>query len=110
VVRKSHNRVCEAHPCQRPLRSAKYPKSYGVIVCEAYLSNWLRSLTMLKYIPNADLSEWLRSLTRNQMGISRAGSNPAVSEIFFLEVPKSFIVSWVCCAHPKYEKNLNVAF
>jgi hypothetical protein len=30
----------------------------------------------------ADLSEWLRSLTRNQMGSSRAGSNPAVSEYF----------------------------
>ena len=32
----------------------------------------------------AVMAEWLRRLTRNQMGYSRAGSNPARSESFLI--------------------------
>ena len=31
----------------------------------------------------AVVAEWLRRLTRNQMGFSRAGSNPAGCVVFF---------------------------
>jgi hypothetical protein len=33
----------------------------------------------------AAMAEWLRRLIRNQLGFSRAGSNPARSEFFFLK-------------------------
>ena len=34
----------------------------------------------------AVMAEWLRRLTRNQMGSSRAGSNPADCEKFFIRL------------------------
>ena len=43
------------------------------------------------------LSEWLRSCTRNAMGHSRVGSNPAAVETIILQLIFTFDIS-----HPKY--------
>ena len=53
---------------------------YSLFVIKAlmvikYKDIFLISKNNLRY--NVSLSEWLRSLIRNQMGLSRAGSNPA---------------------------------
>ena len=53
----------------------------------------LKHLSYVEFLFTAVMAEWLRRLTRNQMGSSRAGSNPADCDfvhIFELSVNASY--------------------
>ena len=45
---------------------------------------------MVSSMVGAVMAEWLRRWTRNPMGFSRAGSNPARSDLFFKIFKKGF--------------------
>ncbi|TVU35557.1 hypothetical protein EJB05_17453, partial [Eragrostis curvula] len=40
-------------------------------------------ILLRSWIRDVDMSEWLRRQTRNLLGFARAGSNPAVDDLFF---------------------------
>ena len=44
--------------------------------------------------PSAVVAEWLRRWTRNPMGVTRAGSNPASCVIFFFKHEKTKSRIW----------------
>ena len=67
---------------------------------------------MVSGLVEAVMAEWLRRWTRNPMGFSRAGSNPARSEILF---PIDIIVSHThrlrYLSHPRpYQLHLSGRF
>ena len=58
-----------------------------LIVSEKHWCSTCRPIIQLSQQENATMAEWLRRVTRNQMGSSHVGSNPACSGNSYLQWP-----------------------